>query len=86
MRNINTERGDTDHLRAILKERDRIIEEQRVGKINQEAQIKDMRKQVEELEQSSASCAVSATACAIAGARRRPRLMISSRSWIAFAR
>ena len=54
VRNINTERGDTDHLRAILKERDRIIEEQRVGKINQEAQIKDMRKQVEELEQSSA--------------------------------
>lgn len=54
VRNINTERGDTDHLRAILKEREKIIEEQRVGIVNQEAQIKDMRKQLEELEQSSA--------------------------------
>lgn len=54
VRNINTERGDTDHLRAILKEREKIIEEQRVGIVNQEAQIKDMRKQMEELEQSSA--------------------------------
>lgn len=54
VRNINTERGDTDHLRAILKEREKIIEEQRVGIVNQEAQIKDLRKQSEELEQSSA--------------------------------
>lgn len=54
VRNINTERGDTDHLRAILKEREKIIEEQRVGIVNQEAQIKDLRKQADELEQSSA--------------------------------
>ncbi len=54
VRNINTERGDTDHLRAILKEREKIIEEQRVGIVNQEAQIKDLRKQAEDLEQSSA--------------------------------
>lgn len=52
VRNINTERGDTDSLRAILKERVKLIDEQRVGIVNQEATIKDLKKQLDESEQN----------------------------------
>lgn len=54
IRSMNNQRGDVDHLRDILKERDRIIEEQRVGLINQESQIKDLRKKADDLEQNFA--------------------------------
>ncbi len=50
VRAINSQRGDVDHLRDILKERERMLEEQRVGLINQESQLKDVRKRAEDLE------------------------------------
>lgn len=50
VRAINSQRGDVDHLRDILKERERLLEEQRVGLINQESQLKDVRKRAEDLE------------------------------------
>jgi pSer/pThr/pTyr-binding forkhead associated (FHA) protein len=50
VRAINSQRGDVDNLRDILKERERMLEEQRVGLINQESQIKDLRKRAEDLE------------------------------------
>lgn len=50
IRNINSQTGDVDRLRDILKEREKIMEEQRVGLVNQEVQIKDLRKRTEELE------------------------------------
>ena len=50
MRAINSQIGDVDKLRDILKERERLIEEQRVGLVNQESQLKDVRKRSEELE------------------------------------
>ena len=50
VRAINSQRGDVDHLRDILKERERMLEEQRVGLINQESQLKDVRKRAEDME------------------------------------
>lgn len=54
IRNMNSQRGDVDHLRDILKEREKIIEEQRVGIVNQEAQIKDLRRRAEDQERELA--------------------------------
>lgn len=54
VRAINSQRGDVDHLRDILKERERMLEEQRVGLINQESQIKDLRKRAEDVEREFA--------------------------------
>lgn len=51
---INSKLGDVDNLRDILKERERLIEEQRVGLMNQESQVKDLRKHGEELERELA--------------------------------
>lgn len=50
MRAINSQIGDVDKLRDILRERERLIEEQRVGLVNQESQLKDLRKRSEEQE------------------------------------
>lgn len=51
---INSKLGDVDNLRDILKERERLIEEQRVGLMNQESQLKDLRKHGDELERELA--------------------------------
>ncbi|MDW8281272.1 MAG: FHA domain-containing protein [Myxococcales bacterium] len=50
LRAVNEQRGDVEHLREILKERERMLEEQRVGLINQESQLKEMRQRTESLE------------------------------------
>ena len=55
MRAINSQIGDVDKLRDILKERERLIEEQRVGLVNQESQLKDLRKRSEEQERELSS-------------------------------
>ncbi len=54
IRNINSQTGDVDRLRDILKEREKIIEEQRVGLVSQESQLKDLRRRIDELEREGA--------------------------------
>ena len=51
MRAINSQIGDVDKLRDILKERERLIEEQRVGLVNQESQLKDLAAVVKQRDQ-----------------------------------
>ena len=50
VRAINEQRGDVEHLREILKERERMLEERRVGLINLESQVKDLRQRADTLE------------------------------------
>lgn len=47
---INNQRGEVDNLREILKERERMLEERKIGLMNMDAQVKELRGRCDSLE------------------------------------